>query len=252
MISTKRTWSTLFLALLFGLVVIAAVAQPISAQNATEPAFIVAVNEAGSAEVSVRSSFDLETESERQAFLGLLDDDQAQENAKARFLDRMNAVADDAENATGRDMQVTDPTIELSVTDDNETGVITLSATWSGLAAVEGDTLVITEPFASGFTTERQFILRAPHGYMISSASPEPVSTTSGSATWDPGTELAGFSVTLQPAPTPTEAGTATVAGETTESGGQPGFGLMSGIAALLTFVGVRAGRRKVSGGDGA
>lgn len=232
-------WSTLGLALLVALVTVAAVGPPVSAQSTAEPAFIVTVQSDGSAEVSVRSTFDLTTDAEQQAFRSLMNDEEAQENAKARFLDRMRTVASDAENATGREMRVTDPAIDLTRTADNETGIVTLSVSWSGLAASEGDRLVVTEPFASGFTPERTFILRAPDGYTIGSTSPEPTSTDQGMAVWRPGTELAGFSVELHPASESAAGGE-----DQARSNGQPGFGMTVAIVAVLTFVGTLVARR--------
>lgn len=221
--------------LLIGLVIVAtagAVTAPVAAQSAAEPAFVVDLRADGSAVVSVRSTFDLTTEAELAAFRALEEDQQARDDAAARFLDRLRTVAADAENATGRDMRVTDVRLDLRRTADNETGVITLSATWTGLAAVSGETLTVTEPFASGFEPDRRFVLRAPAGYTVAGVSPEPASRDTASATWDAGTDLTGFEVVLEPA-----------APTTTESEGQPGFGALAALVALLVGAGIATRR---------
>lgn len=219
---------------LVGLLAIAMLGQPVAAQSADEPAFIVALDDDGSAEVTVWLTFDLTTDDEQQAFQTLQNDDQARQAARDRFRSRLQVVAADASNATGRDMRVTDASIELRQTSDGQTGVVELVASWSGLAAVEGDTLVVTEPFASGFTTERSFVILAPDGYEISSATPEPDATGDGRVSWDAGANLDGFEVVLEPSPTQT----------TTQSPGQAGFGLLIGAVSILAALLAAATRK--------
>lgn len=220
-------------AIVVGLVTLAVAVPPAAAQNDTDPAFIVDVRADGSANVLVRSTFDLTTDVERDAFMSLMDDEQAQLEARDRFLDRMRAVASDAENATGREMGVTDATIELQRTANHETGIVTLSVTWEGLAAVEGETLQITEPFASGYTTERPFVLRAPDGYTVVSKSPEPDRNIGRTVSWEAGSDLTGFSIELAAVETPTPTKTA-VDDEVTDTDGQPGFGMLAALIAVL------------------
>lgn len=205
-----------------------------AAQTADEPAFVVVLDDDGSADITLRVTFDLATDEERQAFETLQEDEEARQAARDRFLSRLRAVANQAGNDTGRDMRVTDATVELSTSSDGETGIVELTASWSGLAAVEDDTLVLTEPFASGFSPERPFVLRAPDGYEIASARPSPDQQSASSATWQSGTELSGLSVEL----TPTDGGGA-------QSGGQPGFGPLAAIAALLAAAAGAVARRR-------
>ena len=213
--------------------VVALAAGPAAAQSTAEPAFIVQLEADGSATVTLRSTFDLTTDAEREAFASLEADDQAQDEAVARFLERLRAVADDAQAATGREMRVTEASVELRRTADGGTGVVTLSATWTGLAATDGDRLVVTEPFASGFAPERPFVVRAPDGYVVEAASPAPDAREETSATWGPGSDLAGLSVEVAPAATPTPTT------ESTETGGQPGFGPLAALAAVLAAAGL-------------
>lgn len=66
------------------------------------------------------------------------------------------------------------------------------------MAGAEGDRLLVTEPFASGFSTDRPFTLVGPDGYELTDATPEPDDRTAQSATWAAGTSLEGFAVTLE------------------------------------------------------
>lgn len=231
MTKTRTHLRRLGTAVLVVMTAAALVGAPVSAQTTAEPAFIVEVHADGSATMSLQSTFDLTTDAEQEAFESLIDDEQAQTNAKDRFLDRMRAVASDAENATERQMRVTDAQIELRRTDDNRTGIVTLTVTWEGLAAETDGELVVTEPFASGFTTERPFTLRTPEGYTIATATPDPKTSTDTSVTWAANTDLTGFDVRMEPSPEPTDSPTATQV--TTETGGQPGFGLLVALIAL-------------------
>lgn len=242
MLTANTTHLSVTLAVTLALSAVAFSVPPAAAQSTAEPAFIVEVQADGSAEVSVRSTFDLTTDAEQEAFRTLMDDEQAKQDATNRFLDRMRSVASDAENVTGREMRVTDGAIDLQRSADNETGIVTLSVTWEGLAAVDGETLVITEPFASGFTPERPFVIVPPDGYEITTASPEPNTRDDGRASWKSGTELSGLEVEIQPAetptPTPTESPTDA---EPAQTDGQPGFGWLVALLALLGAAGLAA-----------
>lgn len=222
-------------ALVVVLVALATAVAPVAGQDDAEPAFVVEVHADGSAAVSVRSTFDLTTEAEREAFQSLVDDERVQQDAAGRFLDRLRPVASGAANATGREMAVTDATVDLRRTADGETGVVTLSVTWAGLAAVEGDRLVVTEPFASGFAPDRPFVLRAPDGYEVTSAAPEPAATARAEATWTAGADLSGFAVEMQP----------TATDDAARSGGQPGFGVTTAVLAGIVGVLTAAARRR-------
>lgn len=221
----------LALALILVVSVIAMTVPPVTAHSTSEPAFIVELNADGSAEVTLRSTFDLTTDSEQEAFRTLMDDEQAQQNAKDRFLERMRAVASDAENATGREMAVMDPTIDLYRSDDSETGVVTLSVTWEGLAAVDGETLRVTEPFASGFSPDRPFIIRVPDGYVITSVTPNPDERGGTRVAWKSGSDLTGLSVEMEAedTPSPVEDDDGVI-----DTDGQPGFGWLVALLALL------------------
>jgi len=206
-----------------------------------EEAFVVAVQADGSADVTLRLTYNLTDDEEREAFRTLQDDDSAKRAMRDRFRDRMAGVAAAAENETGREMAVTDASISLETVAGGDVGVVELRVTWEGLATVSGDRLVVSEPFASGFEPPNQFTLTAPDGYVVEDASPSADGGTEGTVSWNAGESLDGFEVML--APEPTETATADDGGSS-DGGGQPGFGAAAALVGTLLAVALIARRR--------
>lgn len=174
---------------------------------ATEPAieegsaFVVELEPDGDATVALVLTYDLADSDDETAFERLHEN---AGNATARFEERIAGIADRTTAATGREMAVANATVEASTTDG--TGVVRVSASWTNLAAVDGDRLVVSEPFAGEFRPDRPFVLVAPDGYAITDATVDPDAMTpveeTGPATaeWTAGTDLSGFSATIAPA----------------------------------------------------
>lgn len=225
------------------LVLTAAVAPAVAAttaQTGERPSFVVTLDENGNAEFALTLTYNLTTDSEQAAFEELRDNETARAALRERFRNRMAAVAADAENATGREMSVENVRVDLSTTNGGETGVVVLRVTYVGLAATDGDALVVTEPFASGFEPDRQFVVRGPDGYAVERATPEPAATGDGSVQYAAGTSLDGFRVTFAPAtstPTATGAPDGGDGGDATTSNGQPGFGAVAVLVALAVVL---------------
>ncbi|MFC7155329.1 PGF-CTERM sorting domain-containing protein [Halomarina halobia] len=210
-----------------------------ASQLPAEPAFVVELHADGSARATLAMTFDLTTESEREAFEALRANTTAREQRTDRFATRLQAIAAGAENASGRSMQIRDPGITFATR--NDTGIVALSVTWEGLAAQEGDQLVLQEPFTSGFDLDRSFRIHGPDGYELATVRPSPTTQTQTSATWRAGTALDGFQVTF------TAAGDAHAAetGNDESSAGAPGFGIGVGAVALLVSTALLLYRRR-------
>lgn len=193
-----------------------------------EPAFVVDLEADGSAHVTLVATFDLTTDSEREAFETLRANETAREQRTDRFATRMQAIANRAENDTGRDMVIRNPA--MTFTTENDTGIVGLSVTWDGLAVQEGDRLMLREPFASGFDIDRPFRVVGPDGYELSTATPTPTTQQQNSATWSADTQFDGFETVFVPA----DGGTATDASDGTSGAGAPGFGI--GVAAVAVL----------------
>lgn len=217
-------------------------AAPAAAQTGEER-FLVELDAEGDADVSMTFTYDLDTEDEEAAFEELRANETARTALADRFGSRMTAVAADASTATDREMSVTDPSTEFRR--DGGVGVIELSVSWSNLAAVDGDRLTVTEPFASGFEPDRPFTVVAPEGYGVASAEPSPSSTDETSATWDPGTGLDGFEVVLEPtAGDETDDGSDDRTADDDTAEDSPGFGVVVAVLALVAAA-FLAGRRR-------
>lgn len=203
---------------------------PVAADHADpEPAFAVELDADGTADVHVTYAFDLADEDRRAAFRELRDNETAMAAFESRFAERMASVAADAAAATGREMSV--QSVDVAFRTVENTGVVEVSATWNGLAAVDGDRLVVTEPLASGFESDRPVQLRAPSGYEVTSATPSPDPVDGAWHTWDAGTDLSGFEAVLQ------STDGASGGDGSTDGGIGPGFGVVAAILGVLAAV---------------
>lgn len=227
--------------LLTGLIV--SVAMPATAQT-TEPSMTVELQTDGSARVSVVYTFDLTTENDTDAFEELRNDSAERTQFRESFRQRMAGVANSSENVTGREMAITNSSIDLQT--DNQTGVVELGVDWTGFAAIEDGTLVVTEPFASDFTTDRTLTLVVPDGYEVDSTTPTPDSQNATAVSYGSGQDLDGFELraaTTTGAMTTTGDGTATTAADATAgatttpadttAGSGAGFGVVAALLAL-------------------
>lgn len=238
--SDKPSFRTLVSVLLLITAVVAmAFSGPAAAQTGEERSFVVSLNPDGAADIAVTYTFNLTTDSERAAFDELRTNETARQTTQIRFTNRMAAVAQDAENSTGREMSVENPQIDVSKADDGDTGIVVLSLHWNGLAAVDDETLVVTEPFGSGFTPDRTFVIEGPDGYQLDGTTPAADTTQDNRATWDAGTELSGFKATFSAASDNTAASPDATAGD------GPGFGSVAALIALLATVAGIARRRR-------
>lgn len=242
-----RTMNAKLTVVLVATMLVATAVTPAAAARDVEPAMTVTLSEDGSATVVLTMTYDLDSDAERAAFRTLKNDSDTRTEVRERFRDRMANVVASASNATGREMSVETVSIDVRTIDEG-TGVVALSVTWNGLAAVEDDRLVVTQPFTSGFETDRTVTLVAPAGYELADATPEPSTTADGRVSWEPGTSLDGFEATFRPGDGSGEQTTGEQSEETTESaiddeepdgqstpaGEVPGFGVGTAVTALL------------------
>lgn len=212
-------------ALLATLCVTLAVAAGSGAAAAEVPdrAFVVALQDDGSAAVGVTYTYDLADESDRQALQDLREDGDARDALAERFATRLRSVAEATEDRTGRQMSIETPRVD--VVSEGDTAAVTVTVTWNGLAGADGNELTVSEPFASEFAPDRPLRVVAPDGYAIDDASPDPDSDDGDAVEWVAGSDLSAFSVTASPD------------GSTDLMG--PGFGVLAavgGVAALIAL----------------
>lgn len=205
-------------------------AMPAPAQSAGEE-FRVELDTDGGAEVSVTYAYDLASEDEADAFETISQNETARTALADRFESRMESVAEGSAERTDREMSVTSAAIDLERADN--TGLVTLSVRWDGLAAVDDGTATVTEPFASGFSPDRPLTVSAPDGYTVSATTPTASDSDGATATWETGANLDGFEVTAEQAEAePDDSTDGTLAdGEPEDT---PGFGVAVTVVALV------------------
>lgn len=231
-----------------GYVIAGSISGSATPHPADEPGFIVELTEDGDATVVVTYTFDLDNDARAQAFEELRDSETEREEFRQRFESRMQDVAVAASVATDREMSLSDA--EIAIERVEETGIVRLSVTWSGLAGGSDDSLVVTEPFASGFTPDRPVSVVLPDSYEVTTATPAPAEQAAGQLTWATGTDLDGFELVVSPEASDEddeavdsegdngadEAADGTLADE--DDGGVddsgPGFGFVGAVVGLL------------------
>ncbi|MFW5922594.1 MAG: DUF4897 domain-containing protein [Halodesulfurarchaeum sp.] len=206
-------------------------AGPAVAQDSPpEPAVDVVIDESGTVDLTIVMTYDLEAAAEQQAFEELRTDDALLEEMETRFADRMNRVASASDAVTDRTIEVTAVAVDLRTVDS--TGIVELSATITGLAAVDDGTLTFAEPFASGFQTDRTVRVTIPEGYEVNSVTPEPDDRSDRTLTWEPDRSLSDFELVASEG-SPDSSATSV-----------PGMGLLAGGIAMTAAALVAARRQ--------
>lgn len=230
-----------------------AATEPVGAQTTTqsESVFVVTLDADGSATVTLRLTYNLTSDEQRAAFESLQNDTAIRDRIESDFESRMRSITTDVADRTGRDVRTTGVAIGLETTSDESIGVVELTATWQNIAAVNDDRVVLTEPFASGFTPDRRFVVVGPDGYTPTEVTPTPTESGSNAVAWTTGTDLDGFTATFVPdggAETGAAANQPDSSGgsenDPTVTGGQPGFGVLIGTVAVLVVAVITARRR--------
>jgi len=129
----------------------------------------------------------LASDEEEQAFEELSADVESDPDAyTARFGERMRTTADAAENATGREMNVTNVSVSAERRELPQSyGVLTYRFEWSNFAAVEGDRLLVGDAVDALFLDESTSLIVSWHdGYRLGEASPSPTETRDDAVVW--------------------------------------------------------------------
>lgn len=241
--------------LLAALCVLSAVPAVAGAQSSTDPTseFVVSLAADGDAEVSLTLTYDLTSEAAHTAFERLRENGTARQQFADEYATSLDRVAKRTGERVGREMHVEAPAVTLTTTDG--VGVVELSAVWRGLATVDGERLVIAEPFGGEFAPDRRFVVRAPAGYAFTSVEPDATAHEASRVEWAPGVSLDGFRVVASPdaVAAPTTADSARTDATTdvpetdpgTSSADGAGFGVVVGILAVGLAVGLAARRRR-------
>jgi hypothetical protein len=196
----------------------------IATDNLTEETIVVTLSESGDATLTLAVPFDLTDSDQRQAFEEFRADMSSHPDLVDKYESRLRNVAAEVNEQTDREMQVSDARIEFSTDDATSAGTVSVTATWEGLAAVDGDQIHLSSPFDSGFAPDRTVVVEPPTGYKLVDATPGPT-VDEDRAVWDSDQSLDGFTLTAEPADSEAQS-------DSTDEFG-PGFGLLSVLLAI-------------------
>jgi len=220
--------------------------EPIAShEGGTAPVFAAEVAGDGTVGVTVRYTFDLSDETGANAFAERQTNETARAAFPATFQNRMELVASDTATTTDRDVTVGNASIECRTA--GSTGVVELSVPVRNLAAIDGDRVVLGEPFASNSQSEREFRVVLPDGHELVSTTPEPTGTGDGDVVYAAGTSLDGFELVGEE-PGADGSGDGAGGGEGNDSSGNggdgatpggssPGFGVLTALGALAAVL---------------
>ncbi|WP_255151747.1 DUF7345 domain-containing protein [Halorarius halobius] len=225
---------------------------PVAAIHDTGHSFTVRLAEDGDATVVVEDRYDLSNDTERRQYEALVGNESRRQAHRERVATRLDRGASLAAEATGREVQAGEVT--LNATETNGTGVVRARGSWSNLAAVNAkfNILELRQPFAAGFEVNRTLVVAAPSDYVRAAARPGPARALKSSAYWADDADLSNFFVrfegptTATVAPEDGDEGTPTATVAPITGAGLSAFSTAAAVAlvpALLFVLGTRGSR---------
>lgn len=155
--------------------------------------FRVELDADGDATVEYTNHTDLTDDDQREWFESVRDDEETREAVAAQRREEMQFVSDQANEHVDREMRAGEVSVETET--DGDVGIVTYRFEWENLAAVDGDRVILAEPFSLYDQFDRELVVVAPDGYELTSVTPEPEHHDETTASWPGYTDLAGFEV---------------------------------------------------------
>ncbi|MES3516249.1 MAG: hypothetical protein PPP58_01155 [Natronomonas sp.] len=232
-------------ALFVGCCLVVGVAAAVSGAAATDPAGLsqqdidtddvllsIDVEESGDAVWEIEYRSRLATEEDEQAFEDLQADVEANpDEYRERFEERMESTAAEAAQATGREMSITEMTVQAERRQlPQEYGVLTYRFRWSNFAAVDDGRLVVGDAIEGLFLDdETTLLLSWPETHRLADTSPTPTETRERAVVWSGPIDFGSGEprVTLEP-----EGGASTLPSGLVLGGALAA--VVAGVAALL------------------
>lgn len=151
-----------------------------------------AVDEDGDASWTIDYRIELDDENTTAAFESLRKDIRNNtSDYSGQFETRMRSTVATAENATGREMAVSNVTVTTRTTLDGQYGIVSYSFRWEGFAATEGDQILVGDALAGMFLdSDTKLTVRWPAGYELQRVDPQPDSEGERSVTWEGPTDF--------------------------------------------------------------
>lgn len=187
------------------LLAVASLAAPVAATHDTSRTLVLQLDRDGDASATYRLTYNLSNASDADRFGRLADNDTARQQRLAAFGDTLAEGAAIVRNRTDRNSTVSVEGANTT-TFENGTGVVTLRARWTGLAATPADVVVVTVPFSRGYRPPGRLAVIGPQGYVRATAQPPPGIARYRSAVWSADQDTGGMYLSFVPEPTPTPA----------------------------------------------
>jgi len=194
----------------------------------------VSLHADGNATWRVTYRMRLTTENETDAFEDLAADvRRSPAEYTSGFERQMGATALAAENATGREMRVTNVTIDAETRQLPQSyGVITYRFTWTNFAAVDGPRLRAGDALSQLFLdAETTLLVEWPEAYHATTIDPQPTDERENAAVWEGPLEFTAGQPTLLVTTASTSSG------QPTSSGPSPAL-LVGGALVLIACIG--------------
>lgn len=156
-----------------------------------EPAngrLVVELDANGDADVVFTDEFDLTDPRQRAAFESARENREIRRQAAVQFRGGMQSISEEANEGIDRELRVGEVTVETAVY--GETGIVGYQFRWENLAALEGDRIVLSEPFSTYDLLDRELVVIAPEGYELTSVSPQPARQGDDAVSWPGLTEF--------------------------------------------------------------
>lgn len=162
---------------------------------------VIELDTNGDADVVFTDEFDLTDPQQRALFEDLRESEEFRRAAAGQVRGGMQSVSERVAEDLDRELVIGEVTAETTV--DGETGTVAYGFRWENLAALEGERIVLSEPFSTYTSLDRELVVVAPDGYELASVSPEPSRQDDAVARWPGLTEFGdGFEVVAAPAET--------------------------------------------------
>lgn len=150
--------------------------------------FIIELETDGDANVVFTDEYDLTDAEQRAAFENARNNETLRRQAGSRFREGIQSLSEAVDREVERELRVGEVTVGTAV--DGETGIVAYQFRWENLARVDGDRIVLSEPFSAYASVDQELIVFAPEGGELTSVSPQPARQGEDVAIWPGRTAL--------------------------------------------------------------
>lgn len=214
-------------------------------EHSTTPALEFKLQDTGDAEVTLRLTYNLSSDEQQASFESIANNESYKSALANQTRERLSNIANQTSQSLNRSMDFVNTSTSIETVD--QTGIVEITGTWTNLAAVNGNTLAVTEPFISGFETDRNVVVYVPSGYTTTTVTPEETtrqvadSPYSGRLVWNNETSFNGFELILtqtdQQTDTPTDQQTDTSQPELPDTSQPPELPGFTAVVALVALI---------------